>query len=205
MPSRWGSPDHWVLEWRQYRAQDYTPPPQSGDGPRDVKHGRIRRPHRRRYIDVSWLWKADDLDLRVSFARTNGPVDFLTLFVRYVLTNVIPPLTLVLRPIDIIMQFVGRGLIAVVLGMLLLIVIHGVWMFFWLPLMGTSWLWLRYGALRPVLLLPGIVLAIIAHIFLLLVPDPHKNPKYNLMAQEWPISWHLWKPTQAYFDANPLV
>ena len=154
---------------------------------------------------MSWLWEVDDLDLRVSFARANGPVDFFTLVVRLVVSRVTAVLTLALSPADKVLRLVGKGLTAVVLGMMLLLIIHGLWFLFWGPLMASSWLWLRYNWVRPLLLLPGIPLAIMSHIFLMLVPDHQKNSKYTLMAREWPLSWRLYRPSQAYFEANPTM
>ena len=155
---------------------------------------------------MSWLWHIEDFDLRVKFARSNGPVDFLTLFTRLVLTRVTSILTLILAPVDMVLKFVGKGLIAVVLGMMLLIVLHGLWMIFWLPLMGMSWAWARYAWARPFLILPGVFIAIFGHIFLMLVPDPHKNAQYAvMMTQEWPLSWQLYKPPEAFFEQNPFA
>ena len=154
---------------------------------------------------MSWLWDIDDFDTRVSFAREYSPVDFLTSLVRVVIMRVTLALSWVLSPVDKLMQFIGHGLIAVVLGMLLLIVIHGLWFIVWLGLIGSSWLWLNRPWTRPILAVPGVLLAIFGHIFLLLVPDPHKNPKYNLVAQDWPLSVRLWKPTEAYFEAYPMA
>ncbi len=155
---------------------------------------------------MSWLWHIDDFDLRVNFARSNGPVDFLTLLTRLVLTRVTSILTLILAPVDMVLKFVGKGLIAVVLGMMLLIVLHGLWMIFWLPLMGMSWAWARYAWARPVLIVPGVIIAIFGHIFLMLVPDPHKNAQYVvMMTREWPLSWQLYKPPEAFFEQNPFA
>ena len=152
---------------------------------------------------MSWLWGVDDLDLRLTFARANEPADFLTVLARMLLPAVTGVLTLALFPVDKIMRLVGRALTALILGLFVLIGIHGLWFIIWIPLMGTSWLWLRYPWTRPVLFLPGLLIATVGHIFLMLVPDPQKNAKYMLMTREWPLSWHLWKPSEAYFEANP--
>ena len=153
---------------------------------------------------MTWLWACEDFDLRVTFARTNGPTDFFTLLVRWVVGQVTAVVGLALIPVDKILRLVGKGMIRLVLGMLLLLILTGIWFFLiWLPLMGTSRLWLNYYWSRPLLAVPGAFLAIVAHIFLMLVPDPQKNAKYTLMAREWPLSWHLYKPTEAYFEANP--
>ena len=154
---------------------------------------------------LSWLWNIADLENRILFARENGPVDSLTLITRFIILRVTNALSFFLNPIDKAMQLLGHGLIAVVLGMLLLIVIHGFWFIFWLLLMGSSRLWLKLPWPRPFIFIPGIFLAIISHIVLILVPDPHKNPKYNSIACEWPISLRIWKPLEEYFETNPLA
>tara|TARA_B100000749_G_C18370821_1_gene441639 strand:+ start:646 stop:1116 length:471 start_codon:yes stop_codon:yes gene_type:complete len=154
---------------------------------------------------VSWLWDIDDFDTRIAFAREFGPSDFLTLMVRVVISRSTNMLTVILGPVNQLMKILGHGLIAVVLGMLVLIVIHGLWFIVWLWLIGSSWLWLNHPWSRPILVIPGILFAISGHVFLILVPDPHKNPKYNLIAQDWPLSVRLWHPTEAYFEAYPYA
>ena len=154
---------------------------------------------------MSWLWGVDDFDLRVAFARANGPADFFTLLTRLLLPPVTIGLTLALLPVDKVMRLVGRVLTALILGLFVLIAIHGLWMIIWVPLMGTSWVWLRYPLARPFLFLPGVLVAIAGVIFLMLVPDHQKNAKYTLMTREWPLSWRLWRPSEAYFEANPTT
>ena len=154
---------------------------------------------------MTWLWAVEDMDLRVTFARANSPTDILTLITRWVVTRVTFVLAIVLFPADKAMRIVGMGLIAVVLGLLVLILLTGIWFLIWLLLMGSSRIWLSYPLYRPILFVPGMIIAVFAHIFIMLVPDPHKNPKYTILAQEWPLSWRLRSPTEAYFEANPRV
>ena len=140
------------------------------------------------------------MDLRVAFARVHSPTDLATLIARLVVGRVTLVLSYLLFPFDKVAQLIGKGLTAVVLGFLVLIILHGVWLPIWGLLVGTSWLWLRYSLSRPVLLLPGMILAIGAHIFFMLIPDPQKVPSYASIAREWPLTWNLWSPPQAYFD-----
>ena len=149
---------------------------------------------------MTWLWEIEDLHIRVNFVRTHGPTDFFTLVSRYVVSRVTFVLSLLLMPADLVLRFIGRGLVALVLGLLLLLVLTGIWFPIWGLLVGTSWIWLKYSWPRPFLILPGILLAILAHIFIMLVPDPHKNSEYWTIAREWPLSWPLWKPPSLYYE-----
>ena len=151
---------------------------------------------------MSWLWSVEDFALRLSFARSNAPRDILTIFTQRTLQELGNLLTLLLSPLDKIMRLVGKGLISLIFGLFILIAIHGLWFVLWLPLMGTSWLWLHYPWMRPIILLPGFLIAVIGHIFLILVPDPQKNAEYLLITQEWPLSWWLWKPMDSYFETD---
>ena len=74
----------------------------------------------------------------------------------------------------------------------------------WLPmygfLVGTSWLWLNAWPLRPVLLLPGVAVAVIGETYVSLAPEPERDAKHAKLsiAQEWPLSWYLLRPPPAY-------
>ena len=149
---------------------------------------------------MTWLWEVDDMDLRVAFARSNGPTDFLTLLARWVVGRVVFVLTLVLRPVDKVARLLGAGMLAVfsVAGLLVMLALTVIWFPFWLLLMGSSWLWLKCAWSRPILILPGMAVAFSATIYLMLVPDPQKTPEYPKLMQEWPLSWYLWSPPPAY-------
>lgn len=152
---------------------------------------------------MTWLWGVDDFDLRLRFARVNSPVDFLTQLVRFVVTSVTRILALALSPVDAVLRLVGKILDRLVLGMMVLLIFTGIWFFLlWLPLMGMSRLWLGYPWARPLLALPGALLAIAAHVFIMLVPDPKKDRNYPMMVGEWPLSWHLYNPPDAYYEGG---
>ena len=101
---------------------------------------------------MTWLWDVEDLDFRVSFARTHSPTDLLTLVARFLVSKVTLVLAFVLSPIDMVARLIGRGLVAVVLGLLLLLVLTAIWFPVWGLLVGTSWLWLKswWFPARPV-------------------------------------------------------
>ena len=151
---------------------------------------------------MTWRWDVDDIDFRATFARVNSPTDFFTVLARLVVSRVTLVLAFVLWPLDSVLRLVGKGLVSVVLGMIVLMVLDLSWLPVWGTLVGTSWLWLNYPWLRPILILPGMFLAILAHIYIMLAPDPHKNAKYPRLAGEWPLSWMLWRPPKAYFETQ---
>ena len=151
---------------------------------------------------MTWLWDPDDMELRVAFARSCSPTDLFTLIARLVVRRIATLLTFVLWPIDQAARVVGHGLIAVVLGFLVLIILTLVWFPIWGMLVGTSWLWFRYPLSRPFLLLPGIILAVVAAVYIILVPDPHKGKRYTDMAGEWPLTWQIWSPPLAYYGES---
>lgn len=154
---------------------------------------------------MSWLWDIEDMYTRVDWARLNSPVDFYTTLARKVLGRVTWALAYALWPVDKVARLVGQGMIAVVLGLAVLMVLHALWMPFWGFLVGSSYLWIKTPAYRPLFVLPGIVIAIGAQIFLALVPDPHKEDSYFMMAREWPLTWHLWRPPPAYFEETGVI
>ena len=150
---------------------------------------------------MTWLWSVDDMKLRVAFASMKSPSDNLTVVTRKILHTLIPVIEIILSPVDFVVRFIGKGLIAVVLGLFVLLVITAVWFIVWLILMVTSRLWLASAFYRPILIIPGILVAIFADIFIMLVPDPHKEREYTTLIKEWPLSWQLWKPTPEYFES----
>ena len=66
----------------------------------------------------------------------------------------------------------------------------------------TTWnelLWLRYWPLRPLLFIPGIVLALVGHFVLMCA---HYDTDHDAVlwrvsfTEDWPLSWKLWKAMQ---------
>ena len=53
--------------------------------------------------------------------------------------------------------------------------------------------------MRPILVIPGLVLALAAYIFVSLAPDPQKNSEYHILIKSWPMSWRVWSPKEEYF------
>ena len=152
---------------------------------------------------MTWLWEAEDLDLRVAYIRAHGPSDFVTLLARYVASRVNWALALILTPVDKIVQVLGHVMfIFAVIPLMLLLLLTIVWFPVWGALVGTSWLWLRYSWARPILIIPGILVSFVATIFVMLVPDPQKKPEYVILMQEWPLSWEVFRPSEEYYESE---
>ena len=154
---------------------------------------------------MTWRWGVEDIDERVNFARSISPSDFFTMFARLIVSKVTSVLAFILIPFDILGRFIGKGLVAVVLGFFVLMFLDIVWLIVWGILIGTSWIWLKYPWARPLLVLPGMTLAVSAHIFIMTAPDPHKNNKYPRIAGEWPLTWLVWRPPDAYYQPSSPI
>ncbi len=153
---------------------------------------------------MSYRWDISDWDLRITFARMGSPADTLTAAARFIVVAITSILMLLLFPIDKAMRLIGRVLLYIpfifVIAFFMLMILDIIWLPIWGMLVGSSWLWLKYPVARPFLFLPGMILAIAALIYIMLSPDPQKNPKYKLLPQEWPLCWLLWSPSPEYFD-----
>ena len=77
-----------------------------------------------------------------------------------------------------------------------------IWWPFLLLLAGTSWLWLQGWFLRPVLIIPGVLISALADLYVMLAPEPEKAGKLAKLsiAEEWPLSWYLMKPPAEYYE-----
>ncbi len=153
---------------------------------------------------MTWLWTADDLDLRIGFARATGPSDFFTVLARYLVSRVNWALALILTPVDKVAQIVGNIMFAVfaAIPLIFLLLLTIIWFPVWGLLVGTSWLWLRYIWTRPFLILPGFLVSMVATTYVMVVPDPQKRPEYLTLIQEWPLSWQVWNPPEEYYESD---
>jgi hypothetical protein len=85
------------------------------------------------------------------------------------------------------------GLLVTLSFGLLLYPLSAIWMLFFGLLLGSSWLWIRAWYLRPVLLLPGVLIAAIGFAYVSLVPDMGEKYQKALklgLCDSWPFS-HL--------------
>ena len=136
----------------------------------------------------------NDLKERIGVARANAPADIFTKLSR-MLVKFTTSLLVMLTPISMITTAVGGCLIVVTIGFFALPILL-VWFPFYNLLAGTSWLWLQAWYLRPILLIPGVIIAFIADLYVMLMPDFERGAKITKLAicEEWPLSWYLIKP-----------
>ena len=151
---------------------------------------------------MTWRWSVLDLDTRVAFARAHSPTDIFTLVARFALRRISAVITLILIPFDVAARGIGFFMVRLLWLFMVLAILDGIWIIVWSMLMGSSWVRLNIPWTRPLVLLPGMIVAICALVFIMLAPDPHKEPKYTAMAREWPLSWRLWRPPEAYFEGG---
>jgi len=143
--------------------------------------------------------------LRVVFARNLAPKDIFTVIARWIVTRLVTAIAWVLAPVDRVLQMIGRGFLRVfeIFGLMGLLFLTAIWFFpFWCFIMGTSRLWLAFPWMRPILIIPGIIGAVLAAIYLMLVPDFKKEPDYITFMHEWPLSWAIWKPSEEFHNRN---
>ena len=105
----------------------------------------------------------------------------------------------ILLPLAWVVQFAGLILKYLTFGLYLILYSLILWMPTMGLLLGTSWLWLRYWPLRPLLFIPGIVLALVGHFVLMCA---HYDTDHDAVlwrvsfTEDWPLSWKLWKAMQ---------
>ena len=144
-------------------------------------------------------WKMiSDMQHRILLAHDYAPKEPLT-YIALLLVKVTTSVQTILVPIEMVTTAVGGCLIILTFG-LLIFVLTVIWWPFLVLLLGTSWLWLIAWYLRPVLLVPGVLIANLATLYVMLAPDPEKDSKYAKLsiAGEWPLSWYLLKPPTRY-------
>ena len=142
-----------------------------------------------------------DTSYRISLAEQHAPRDIFTKLAIISLKGLTSALV-ILMPIQIITTALGGCVIAVTFGLFLLL-LNLIWWPFLALLLSTSWLWLHAWYMRPILLLPGIVIAVIAVLYVMLAPDPERDSKYTklALAGDWPLSWYIIKPPIEYYKS----
>ena len=140
------------------------------------------------------LERITDLMERIRAARNSGPADIVTKFARR-LVKYTTSLLVTLTPVFRVTTAVGGCLVVITIGILAL-PISFVWSPFNYLLAGSSWLWLRAWYLRPILLIPGLIIAFIGDLYVMLMPDFERGSKRTKRAicEEWPLSWYLTHP-----------
>ena len=140
------------------------------------------------------LEQINDLRERIGVARANAPSDIFTKFAK-ILVKYTTSLLVAFKPISMVTTAIGGCLIVFTIGFLALPILF-IWLPFYYLLAGTSWLWLKARYLRPILLIPGVIIAFIADLYVMLMPDFERGAKITKLAicEEWPLSWYLTHP-----------
>lgn len=147
----------------------------------------------------------DDMEYRIRVAHSNMPSDFVTKLA-LILVKVITATFVIFLPIQLIMSGVGGCLAGLTFG-LFMIVLNILWLPFNSILLGTSWLWLHAWYLRPVLLFPGVLIAAVADLCLMILPGPSDSSRHARLSiiEEWPLSWYLLRPPSEYHPDGPMA
>jgi hypothetical protein len=140
-----------------------------------------------------------DIENRAAIARLSGPQDIFTKSARAIL-RVGSALLIVLVPVEFVTTGAGGCLIALTFGLFALI-LTVIWLPMWGLLMGSSWLWLKVPPLRPILLVPGVLLALIVDAYVTLAPESHDAKWAKLtLAGEWPLTWLIVFPLPGFYQ-----
>ena len=142
-----------------------------------------------------------DIANAITVARSEAPTDILTRAVLWAVRGITTTFSILFAPVALATTFLGGCLITLTLG-LFLVPLNLAWLSLFYPLLGTSWLWLRVWWLRPILLIPGIMLAILGWTFVQLTPMPEeaitgKKILYGYLAGEWPLTFSIWHHYQS--------
>jgi hypothetical protein len=146
-----------------------------------------------------FAWRTiSDIELRVELAKEYGLTAILTR-IAWGLAKSLAVITMLLLPLEMVTTAVGGCLLALTFG-LLTIPLTVIWLPLYGLLLGTSWLWLKAWYLRPILMLPGVLVSFVAGAFVMLAPEPERAAKWAKLAfaQEWPLSWLLLRPPDEY-------
>ncbi len=141
----------------------------------------------------------------INNAQATGLQDLLT--VAAYTANTI--LRILLFPILLIMPIVtlALGLLVQISFGILLFPLSIIWMAFFAMLLATSWLWIRAWYLRPLLLVPGVFIAVLADVYVSFVPDMGEKYQKLLklaLCDSWPYSYLVFEESRN-FDSSSMV
>ena len=142
------------------------------------------------------------MDYRISLAHRKRPKDPFTYLAVFIIKFTTTVIGLLLLPVQFITTFATGLLISLTFG-LALIPFTLIWMPFIILLMTTSWLWIHAWYLRPILLLPGVAIAVLASTYSPLIAEMGETgSRYSKLSvsQEWPMSWYLIRPSAEYYS-----
>jgi hypothetical protein len=98
-------------------------------------------------------------------------------------------------PLQLVTTFILGIVVRITFGVFLLFA-SIIWCLFLVPLLGSSWLWLKFSPSRIILFIPGIIWASISGIYVALMPSMGEWDSRYLklgMCDYWPLSWEIWR------------
>ncbi|MBI5205807.1 MAG: hypothetical protein HZA11_12915 [Nitrospirae bacterium] len=112
-----------------------------------------------------------------------------------ILNVLVGVLAFLVVPLQLVTTFVLGLLVSLSFGILML-PITLIWVVLSFPMIGASWLTARIGWLRTPIGLIGIPWAILADIFVALMPsmgEMESRAAKLMLAESWPYSWECWR------------
>lgn len=141
------------------------------------------------YLDANSQEIIKSLEAR---AKELGPNDPLTK-AAWVIQKIFIFPTMPLLLIAIIVKNL-LGLLAGCTFGLLLLPLSLIWLPFFGYALGTSWLWIKFPILRPILLIPSVLINTIGVTYVAFIPDmgePFQKALKGALCDSWPYSWHI--------------
>lgn len=149
-------------------------------------------------------WKEiNDMEYRIRLARLNAPKDIVTKIAFWSYTIIGALIGIITLPLSWVAKNLG-GCLAIFTFGILFFILEILWLPFFMFILGTSWLWLHAWYTRPLLLIPGILVSLLANIYISLTPGPDGNSTHSKLSiiDSWPLSWYLLKPPAMYYEAQ---
>lgn len=145
-------------------------------------------------MDIYQKVNIAETENRATLAKEHSPKGIFTKTATKNL-QVIKIALVVLLPLEIVTTAIGGCLITITFGIFTFLLTL-IWWPFLVLLIGTSWLWLHAWYLRPILLIPGVLIAFLADMYVMLAPEPENDAKIMKLAiaEEWPLSWYILRP-----------
>lgn len=130
----------------------------------------------------------------IDLAHKIGPQDWFTraaFISRSIFGYLFLPLVILIPITTSILGF----LVFITFG-LFLIPLSAIWFVFFAFTLGTSMLWINVPIMRPILILPGIVIPTLGSVYVSLMPSMGEHYQKTLkigLADSWPYSYLIWQ------------
>lgn len=112
-----------------------------------------------------------------------------------ILGGILIALSLVVIPVQTVTTFLLGLLVALTFGLLLFAFVP-LWLVLLAPMLGASWLCGRFEPVRAVVGLLGIPWAVVAHVYVCLIPSMgefESRASKLLLVETWPYTWEYWE------------